>query len=124
MLLAAPPPRERCQEPLLPGIRPGGPAAASATGLDRDESSNVFGSLAVGRLSIRGGAVSRRKQVQRRPWRPSSGTAAECDRRSRVLQRDLREDGTRWLVNQGAAEYDDYGYEGFYPLSTTGSRNR
>jgi outer membrane receptor for ferrienterochelin and colicins len=100
-----------------PEFGTGGPDDGMALDLDDDESSTAFGSLTAGRVSIRGGAVHRRKQIPT----ASYGTVFGDDRESTVDDRaflNVVRDGPVGRGWSGTARlaYDYYGYRGDYPL--------
>ena len=99
-----------------PEFDQGGPGSGIATGLDHDESSKVFGSMAIGRLSIRGGAVSRRKQVPTAAFETVFGDGRQSVTDDRAYLNAIYEGSVRrgWSM-KGRVAYDYYGYEGFYP---------
>jgi outer membrane receptor for ferrienterochelin and colicins len=89
---------------------------AIAEGIDHDDAWRLFGSLSVGRFSLRGGAVHRYKQVPT----ASFGTAFNDDRLSTTDDRAFVDGvyegplGGGWMATARLA-YDFYGYEGGYP---------
>jgi iron complex outermembrane receptor protein len=94
---------------------------AIAEGIDHDEASRLFGSLSVGRVSVRGGAVHRAKQVPT----ASFGTAFNDGRLTTTDDRafiDAVYDGPLGHDWMGTARlaYDFYGYEGGYPIAEGG----
>jgi outer membrane receptor for ferrienterochelin and colicins len=99
--------------PVFAGI---GSGAVEARGLDRDSSSGTFGSIAIGRLAVRGAFVSRRKHVPTAAFDTVLGD-------DRFVTDDHRGylhatyDGTlgRGWLGTARAAYDHYGYQGVYP---------
>ena len=93
------------------------PGSAVAVGLDHDESATMFGSVAVGRVSIRGGAASRKKQVPTASFDSIFGDdrLETTDKRAYV---NATYDGpiARGWSTTARLAYDYYGYQGFYPL--------
>jgi outer membrane receptor for ferrienterochelin and colicins len=93
------------------------PSGGVASGLDHDESSKVSGSLAIGRVSLRGGAVDRRKQVPTAAFDTVFGDDRQRVRDTRGYLNATYEGQIQhgWSMT-GRLAYDYYGYEGFYPF--------
>jgi len=100
-----------------PEFDEGTPGSGVAVGLDHDEAASLFGSFAVGRFTVRGGAISRTKQVP-----TASFVSVFGDDRLRLTDDraflNLVYDGPagRGWSATGRLAYDYYGYEGFYPM--------
>jgi outer membrane receptor for ferrienterochelin and colicins len=88
-----------------------------AIGLDHDKSTNVFGSLSAGRLSIRGGVSHRRKQIPTASFGSVFGDDREfmVDKRTYVSAVYDGPVGHGWLGTARLA-YDNYRYEGGFPF--------
>jgi outer membrane receptor for ferrienterochelin and colicins len=100
----------------FPEFDTGGPGSGMAIDLDDDESSNVFGAMSSGHLSVRGGAAHRRKLIPT----ASYGTVFADGRESTVDDRAFLNavyDGPVGRGWSGTARlaYDYYGYRGAYP---------
>jgi iron complex outermembrane receptor protein len=92
------------------------PTGGIATGLDDDESSNVFGSFAHGRVTIRGGLAYRDKEIPTGSFATvfADGREATKDRRGFL---NVVFDGAVGRGWSGTARlaYDYYNYTGTYP---------
>jgi outer membrane receptor for ferrienterochelin and colicins len=99
-----------------PEFDQGGPGSGVATGLDHDEASKVFGSMAIGRFSISGGAVSRRKQIPTAAFETVFDDGRQSIRDDRAYVNAIYEGSLRrgWSI-KGRLAYDYYGYEGHFP---------
>jgi outer membrane receptor for ferrienterochelin and colicins len=94
-----------------------GSGAVEARGLDRDSSSAAFGSIAVGRVAVRGAFITRDKQVPTASFETvfGDGRLETNDHRGYVHATYDGGLGRGWL-GTARAGYDHYGYEGVYPL--------
>jgi outer membrane receptor for ferrienterochelin and colicins len=95
----------------------GRPGQGIAADLDHDQSKNVFGSLAIGRFSFAGAAVSRRKQVPTGAFDAVFGDDRLEVTDDRAYLSATYESPVRrgWSVT-GRLGYDYYGYEGVFPF--------
>lgn len=99
-----------------PEFETNGVGSGTATGLDDDNASNVFGSLSAGRFSIRGGVARRHKQIPTGSYGVVFGDNREAttDRRAYLAAVYDGPMGRGWLASAQAG-YDYYGYQGDYP---------
>lgn len=100
-----------------PEFGTGGPDGGMAIDLDGDESSNVFGSLRSGRISIRGGAVHRLKHIPTASYATVFGDDRESTVDDRAFLNVVRDGpvGRGWSATARLA-YDYYRYRGDYPM--------
>jgi outer membrane receptor for ferrienterochelin and colicins len=94
-----------------------GSGEVEARGLDRDSSSALFGSIAVGRVAVRGAFVTRDKTVPTASFETVFGDdrLQTNDHRGYVHATYDGGLGRGWLGTARAA-YEHYGYAGVYPL--------
>ena len=94
----------------------GAPAYGVATGLDHDDSKNLFGSWAVGHFTLAGAVASRGKQVPTAAFDSVFGDdrLKETDNRAYLNATYEGAVGHGWSLT-GRLAYDYYGYEGVFP---------
>lgn len=100
----------------FPEFDNGEPGSGMARDLDHDQSFKAFGSVSVGRVSIRASVAHREKQIPTASWATIFGDDREgtTDQYASVSAVYDGPVGRHWLATARVA-FDDYQYDGVYP---------